>query len=436
MNLSQRIGIFTEIFDDLSNTTSLNEKRAIVAIIPSILREDFDFILECLNGVHKFGYTYERVDLKGDVRNENNTVKDVLEFLLEPMRKNDLSQANIARYISQTIKWDWFFGPIVNRTLKLGIGKSLLPKDGLSAMLAKKYEGKIRPNKSGYYITEKLDGNRCIARYDGTRWIFTSRNGKPMHVDFDMTGLPKEYVYDGEILAPQQVTMSEAIYDLIQNDSEIAKQWSNVFNSTSGLINQHNTNKNLVYNIFDVMIDDASYEDRRIMLNNIDIESNNVRILPVLARFKDATDLQMNADKILEKVVSVGGEGLMINIGDGNYMHKRTDQLLKYKKSYTMDMRVVTTQPGTGKYEGMVGALEVIAETSDGKIITCQVGSGLSDNDRLAWSLRPTDIIGQIVEVEYFSLSQPSDLLGSKFYSLRFPRLKRVRKDKIITSEY
>jgi DNA ligase-1 len=191
-----------------------------------------------------------------------------------------------------------------------------------------------------------------------------------------------------------------------------------------------------VYNIFDVMIDDASYEDRRIMLNNIDIESNNVRILPVLARFKDATDLQMNADKILEKVVSVGGEGLMINIGDGNYMHKRTDQLLKYKKSYTMDMRVVTTQPGTGKYEGMVGALEVIAETSDGKIITCQVGSGLSDNDRLAWSLRPTDIIGQIVEVEYFSLSQPSDLLGSKFYSLRFPRLKRVRKDKIITSEY
>lgn len=436
MELSDRIFVLTCIFDDLQATTSLTEKRSIIAEMPTELNEDFLFVIECLNGIHKFGYTYYPCNLNGDRRSETNTIKDVLEFLLEPLKQGDLSHSNIARYLSQTYPWCSFFEPIVNRELKLGIGKSLLPKDGLSAMLAKKYEGKVKFTEGGYYITEKLDGNRCIARFDGERWRFTSRNGKEMHVNFDMSGLPREFVYDGEILSPGQVGMSQDIYNCIVNGTDIIEANPSQFNATSGMINRHSLDKKLVYNIFDIMLDDEPYSVRRKALDAIGVCNENVRILPILAHFKDPRELSNNVSSILGKVIQSGGEGLMINLGGGLYTHKRTDQLLKYKDVQSMDMEVVSLQWGTGKYEGMIGALLCKARTSDGKMVSCKVGTGLSDEQRLRWAIYPNEIVGKIVEVKYFSLSQSEDLYESNVYSLRFPRLCKVRYDKEITSEY
>ena len=438
MTLSDRVYIFKCIFEDLQDTTSINEKRYIVSQMPVELKEDFEFIVECLNGVHKFGYKYYPCSNQGDSRSENNTVKEVLQFLLEPSSQKDLTESNIARHLSQTYKWSDFFEPIVNRELKLGIGKSILPKDGLSAMLAKKYEGKVRPTQGGYYITEKLDGNRCIARFDGERWRFTSRNGKEMHVNFDMSNLPKEFVYDGEILAPGQVAMSQDIYNCIVNGTDAVAANPSQFNATSGMINRHSLDKKLVYNIFDIMLDDEAYTTRRKALDTIakGAYHENVRILPVLAHFKDSRELSYSVASILGKVIQSGGEGLMINLGGGLYTHKRTDQLLKYKDVQSMDMEVVSLQWGTGKYEGMVGALLCKARTSDGKVVSCKVGTGLSDEQRLRWAIYPNEIVGKIVEVKYFSLSQSEDLYESNAYSLRFPRLCKVRYDKETTSEY
>lgn len=438
MTFTERICYLQEVFDDIMDTTSLNEKRDIIDSIPAELKEDFEFCVECLNGIHKFGYTYEPYKLANEFI-VVKTVKEVLEYLLEPVRTKNLTQWNIQFHVSRTYPWKEFFEPIVNRTLKLGIGKSILPKDGLSAMLAKKYEGKIKHSKGGYYVTEKLDGNRCIASYDGTKWVFTSRNGKPMHVNFDMSDLPKEYVYDGEILAPQQVTMSEAIYDMIVKGEGEARKFKSVFNSTSGLINQHTLNKQVVYNIFDIMVDGISYADRRDELeaiNSVFNSSKDVRILPCIARFENASDLHNNIRHILEKVVGVGGEGIMINTADGKYLHKRTDELLKFKLVQTMDMEVTSVAYGTGKYENMIGHIYCKSVMPDGKIVTCAVGSGLSDKQRLDWAIDANRILGKIVEVSYFDISQNSNDKGSEYYSLRFPRLKKVREDKSETSVY
>lgn len=433
MILSERINYFKRLFNNIQSTTSMNEKRFYVENIPAELKEDFEYILEVLAGQHKFGYTYNAINLNGDHRNENNTVKDILQFLQEPMLQKDLSQSNINRYVSMTYEWRDFFEPIVNRTLRLGIGKSVLPKDGLSAMLAKKYDGNIRSCTGGYYITEKLDGNRCIARYDGTRWIFTSRNGKPMNVQFDMTGLPKEYVYDGEILIPPQVKMSQEIYNYVQGDKLTYNTYNNVFNETSGLINRHSLQKQIVYNIFDIMVDDVRYDERRLELNSLNPNSDDVRILPVLAHYRTSDELTANIGDLLNTIVDIGGEGLMINLGDREYVHKRTDNLLKFKPTYTIDMLVTGIIEGTGKYEGMVGALEATCKYGN-NIINCKIGTGLSDEQRLEWAINPDVIMNKIIEVAYFSLSQDSVTKGSNMYSLRFPRLKRVRNDKNSTS--
>lgn len=438
MTLTERIHILEYTFDEIMSTSSLVEKRAYIWELPEELKEDFEYCVECLNGLHKFGYKYYPCDLNGDrCRDDACTVKDVLELLQQPMLQHNLTQSNIARYLSMTYPWADFFEPIVNRELKLGIGKSILPADGLSAMLAKKYEGSVKYSKDGYYITEKLDGNRCIAHYDGTGWVFTSRNGKEMRVNFDMSGLPKEYVYDGEILAPQQVAMSSDIYNYIVSGEGMSRKYDNVFNSTSGLINRHTLNKNLVYNIFDIMPSGSmEYKYRREVLDKLKLKNAEVRILPILAKYNTAEELNLNVGTILDKVVSSGGEGIMINLGSGNYLHKRTDQLLKYKQVQTMDMRVMGVIWGTGKYQGMIGALECVAQLSDGSVVECNVGSGLSDEQRLNWALNPSGIRGKIVEVAYFSMSQSKDKIGEKLYSLRFPRLKHVRTDKVTTSEF
>lgn len=445
MNLSERCNYFWSIFEDLQDTNSITEKRFIISKIPEWLREDFDYIIECLNGKHKFGYTYSHNMASlypTDSRNENNTVKDILEFLQEPRLYGDLSQPNIAKYINQTVHLGWFFEPIVNRTLKLGIGNSILPKDGLAPMLAKKYEGKIAYDDYGYYITEKLDGNRCIASYEDGEWVFRSRNGKLMHVNFDMSDLPTEFVYDGEVMSRSQTISSmKLISNLLYGTSDFLV-YKNEFNSTSGLINRHSGIKDLVYNIFDIMVDNAPYCERREELSRIayGIERqerlvSDVRIVPIIAQ-TDFLSLSNIASDYLGRVCNMGGEGIMINLGSGQYNHKRTDQLLKLKQVQSIDMMVTSIQEGSGKYEYMVGAINCMIDTDDGKHIEVSVGSGLSDEQRADWMLHPEKIIGKIVEIQYFSMSQDGKNKGSNNYSLRFPRLKVVRTDKSTTSQY
>lgn len=440
MTLQDRFDKLEVVFEDLMGTYSIVEKRDIVNNISDELKDDFLYCVECLNGKHKFGYTYYTyLDFLGEndsIVDDDWTVKQVLQFLRTPYMDKDLSQANIYKFVNQTKKYWRYLQPIVDRELKLGIGNSLFEKSNLSPMLAKKFEGSVKLDNYGYYITEKLDGNRCIAYYDTVddKWKFASRNGKEMKVDFDMTNLPKDYIYDGEVLSQEQVKLSKSIYN--GTDSNVKTN----FNTTSGLINSNSKNKNLIYNIFDcvdLVEQNKSYRVRREFLDKLSSKtSSNVRILPVLHHYSDKQTLELDIYNILDYVTGKGGEGVMINYASAMYEHKRTDVLLKFKKAFTMDMKVIDIEWGTGKYEGMIGSLICEVNTDDGKHITCRVGSGLDDIQRTNWALNRTSIIGKIVEVAYFSLSQDSQSIGTNNYSLRFPRLKQVRYDKNTTSEY
>ena len=430
ITLGQRINILEQVCFDLQQTTSRLEKERIISTIPDEVKEDWQYILEILAGKHKLGYTYDEYCTPHRPQDSMSelTFKQYISALYEPMRSNNFTQLNCYQAMQQCGYATDFIESIVNRTLRLGIGPSQLPKDGLAPMLAKKFED-IKLRDEVYYVTEKLDGNRCIARYDGSKWLFTSRNGKLLKVNIDMGDLPTDVVYDGELLSPQQTYDSERTYDAIIHGTVIPT-YSGKFNSTSGLVNSKAKNKQLIYNIFDVMTDDAYYLRRR-YLNSLQCTSKETRILPVLAR------INCNYDNIianmLDAVTSAGAEGLMLNLAHANYQHKRTADLLKVKNTYTMDMLVYDWEKGTGKYEDMIGALYCRAQ-ADGKVIEAKVGTGISDAQRELWADDQSLIVGKIVEVSYFSMSQNSGTYGTKLYSLRFPRLKRVRYDKEVTS--
>lgn len=430
MTIGQRLDILYGVCLNLQNTNSRLEKERIISTIPDELKDDWQYILEILAGKHKLGYTYDEYCTPHRPQDSlaEITFRQYIDPLYEPMRSNNFTQMNCLQAMQTCGYMTEFIGSIVNRKLRLGIGPSQLPKDGLAPMLAKKFED-IKLRNEVYYVTEKLDGNRCIARYNGSKWVFTSRNGKLLKVDIDMGDLPTDVVYDGELLSPQQTYDSERMYDAIIHGTVIPT-YGGQFNSTSGLINSKAKNKQLVYNIFDVMTDDAYYL-RRQYLNSLQCTSKETRILPVLARINCNYDNTIA--NMLDALTNAGAEGLMLNLAHANYQHKRTTDLLKVKNTYTMDMLVEDWEYGSGKYEGMLGALRCKA-ISDGKWIEAKVGTGISDAQRELWADDPSLIIGKIVEVSYFSMSQSSGTYGTKLYSLRFPRLKRVRYDKEITS--
>jgi DNA ligase-1 len=167
------------------------------------------------------------------------------------------------------------------------------------------------------------------------------------------------------------------------------------------------------------------------MLSEV-ITGPDTRILPVLSVTRNADKMK----ELLGRITQMGGEGIMLNRIDRGYEHKRSDALLKYKQVQFMDMEVIGIIHGTGKYTGMVGSIECALKTEDGKTIWCDVGSGLSDAQRMEWMLDPARIFGKIVQVGYHELTQSEEHRGSNFYSLRFPRLIKVRTDKESTSEF
>lgn len=427
MTAAKRIECLERICNDLQLTSSRLEKEDIVNNISDELKDDFQYILEILAGQHKLGYSYICMSLEGNRHEQEMTLRQYLSPLYLPMEQNDLSMLNTLYAMKQCQYYNGFIQSIVNRTLRLGIGKSQLPKDGLAPMLAKKFED-VRLTGE-YYITEKLDGNRCIARYDGTKWVFTSRNGKPLKVNIDMGDLPTDVVYDGELLSLQQTIDSNNLFAALSRGKPIPA-YQKLFNKTSGMINSKANNKDLVYNIFDIMID-LKYKDRRRYLDSLIPRTEEVRILPVLTYVPYNRVDVVNA--LLQDVTSAGAEGLILNATDAMYQHKRTSDLIKVKNTYTMDMLVIDWEYGEGKYEYMLGALVCMAMSGDKKVYA-KVGSGLTDVQRLEWANDPSLIVGKLIEVGYFDMSQNATTTGTKEYSLRFPRLKQIRYDKDITS--
>ena len=433
MYLQDRIYLLQNYINYIQITDSRNEKEAIINRMVPDVKDDFYYILEILDGKHKLGYTFVNRHNQIWHGNSTQTFREYIAPLFKPSLDHDLSESYIYKCCEEVNDFNEFIEPIVNRTVRLGIGRSMLVKEPTAPMLAKKYDGqKLIPDD--YYITEKLDGNRCEAKFVDGQWTFTSRNGKPMKVNFDMSGFDTNFVYDGEILSPEQTAASirraQGIYEKL-NAGE--------FNSTSGLINSNAGNKQLVYNVFDIQEFGLPYRDRRRILDEIARDNiNNIsdtRILPVLKVYNKTVD-DAGLNELLTDIVKSGGEGLMINTASGLYVPKRTDDLLKVKQVQTMDMKVVDTELGTGKYFLAIGKLYCEATLPNGDKITCAVGTGLSDEQRTRWAMYPMEIIGKIVEVAYFSLSQSKTSRGTTIYSLRFPRLKKVRTDKNETSTF
>jgi hypothetical protein len=127
------------------------------------------------------------------------------------------------------------------------------------------------------------------------------------------------------------------------------------------------------------------------------------------------------AEKIFQEYLESGEEGIILKSRDNKWQDKRAKDQIKFKGELECDLKVVGVEEGTGKYEGMLGA--VLCETSDGTI-KVSVGSGFNDEQRK--TLTEKDLLDKIVAVKYNARIKNKS--GDE--SLFLPIFVEVREDK------
>jgi len=129
------------------------------------------------------------------------------------------------------------------------------------------------------------------------------------------------------------------------------------------------------------------------------------------------------ANTIFEDYLAAGMEGIILKDPKGIWEDKRAKHQIKFKGELECDLKVVDVEDGTGKYEGMIGAL--VCESSDG-VVKVNVGSGFNDDQRK--SFKKADLFGKVVAVKYNA--RIKNKLGDE--SLFLPIFIEVREDKDI----
>jgi ATP-dependent DNA ligase len=127
------------------------------------------------------------------------------------------------------------------------------------------------------------------------------------------------------------------------------------------------------------------------------------------------------ANEIFNKYLTQGLEGIILKDGSGPWEDKRAKHQIKFKGELECDLKIVAVEEGTGKYEGMLGA--IVCESSDG-VVKVNVGSGFNDTHRKTF--KEKDLLGKIVSVKYNA--RIKNKLGEE--SLFLPIFIEIREDK------
>lgn len=248
---------------------------------------------------------------------------------------------------------------------------------------------------AGWVMSEKLDGVR--AYWDGHQLM--SRNGRVFAApDFFTKGFPS-FELDGELWLSR-----------------------GAFAQTASIVNRqqpHSGWRALTFQVFEVPNQFGDLVARLAILQGY-LENNPNEYLKIINQQPIVSSEQVEAE--LQRVVALGGEGLVVRDPTERYRTGRSSSALKLKVKEDAECRVTDYTEGRGKYRGQVGALMcVIADQQfthlkGARARTIKVGSGLSDAER-----RVPPEVGSLVTFQYMGLTKNG--------LPRFPVFLRVRKE-------
>lgn len=443
MGNEARLQILYSIFKELQNTSSTIAKQNLLKQHENneLFKEILKFLLDnqIVTGISK-----KKIDKKIKPTNLNiglleittksfiDIFNDLLNYVKEHNTGTDIDIAYVQFYINflaENEELRQFVKSIITKSLKLGVdiktvnkvyGKDFIPV--LNVMLGTSIEKCKIPEGTWFAISQKLNGSRCFY-YKGKLY---TRQGKVYtgceHIIKDIESLTSKnrmfvepvyenYVFDGELI----------LKDNSLSDSE-------AFQKGVGIANSDKENKQeLKLVIFDMLNQKEFefgesiylYKRRKEQLNDLKnlIADKNLSNIEIVPMFYEGTD-QSEIWKWLDYAEENDMEGIMINL-DTPYECKRTKNLIKVKKFYTLDLKVVDAVEGDGRLKGTLGALVV-----DYKGNTVNVGSGFSDEQRKEFWENKDSIIGRVIEVKYKEITKNKD---TGLESLQFPVFVSLR---------
>jgi len=227
---------------------------------------------------------------------------------------------------------------------------NLLWADAPALLLARVHDSALDP--SPYWVSEKYDGVR--AYWDGKALYF--RSGNPVAApewfvrDFPPTPL------DGELWLGRG--RFQELVATVRRQQPVDGEWRQVR-----------------YMVFELPDGEGDFTARLTQLGTL-IAQAQVPWLQLVAQFRVPDSPSLLAH--LQKVVQVGGEGLMLHRADAAYVTGRSDALLKLTPERDAEATVVGHVPGKGKLQGVLGALKV--RTPEGREF--RIGTGFTMAER------------------------------------------------------
>lgn len=302
------------------------------------------------------------------------------------------------------------------------------------AMLAKDYS-KDRDRAGGMYLSEKMDGMRCLW-LPATRGLrvgaipfanmekdlrnhlasgLWSRYGKPIFApDWFLVGFPA-YPLDGELWAGRQ--RFDEVMSYVKKLEPIEAEWmqirycvfdaplyKTVFQTGNISGPQYTKRIKLEDNLLALGIEAEAGEQQifdfsyRILKRDL-IETNFLKLHPQeVTPFVTSTAVEL-IEQRLNEVTDAKGEGLILRHPASAWEPVRSKFMLKAKKLKDAEARVVGYRAGQGKYLGMLGSLTVRWEHGQFEL------SGFTDAERQlssAWYTWATINPGELLPLSQF----------------------------------
>ena len=292
-----------------------------------------------------------------------------------------------------------------------GVAKGTVPVFG--CMLA--HDGAKHPKKiKGECLVEyKYDGVRVIAIVQNDTATLYSRNGKILanfpHIE-EALSKPEfnNFVFDGEVMSDDFQSLMKQVH------RKEGAQTQDAYLALFDVLTLADFNKGET-------VDNATV--RRELLTTLQFD-DCIKVVDATLIDFDTDEGKAVFDEMNAEALEKGYEGLMIKPTHEVYKCKRSHAWLKVKPFIEVTLKVIALEEGTGKNEGMLGALVVEGE-DDGKFFHVNVGSGLTDDMRKdVWAAQDS-VVGQLVEIRADAATQSQD--ADDVWSLRFPRFKTFR---------
>jgi DNA ligase 1 len=242
------------------------------------------------------------------------------------------------------------------------------PADVPEPLLANVFGAHIDP--ACYLVSEKYDGVRGL--WDGQTLRFRSGRTVPAPAWFTER-LPRQPL-DGELWLGRR--RFDELSGLVRAQAPDDAAW-----------------RELRYMVFELPGAGGTFAERAARIVALAQNTGWPQLVAVAqAAGTDHDSLQRR----LARTVADGGEGLMLHLASAPCSTGRNDVLVKLKPHRDAEATVVAHHAGRGKYQGLLGALEV--RTPEGRQFL--IGSGLSDALR-----RAPPALGSVVTYRYRDLT-------------------------------